>query len=69
MTVSQAKEWLIKHEIIGQDTKAIAMDYRIPAQGQASTAALKVIDVYPEQIGDTITLPDEFTALTGSDFD
>lgn len=69
MTFSQAKEWLIKHDIIGQDTKAIAMGYRIPAQGQASTAALKVIDVYPEQIGDTITLPDEFTALTGSDFD
>lgn len=69
MTFSQAKEWLIKHDIVGQDTKAIAMGYRIPAQGQASTAALKVIDVYPEQIGDTITLPDEFTALTGSDFD
>lgn len=69
MTFSQAKEWLIKHDIIGPDTKAIALGYRIPAQGQASTAALKVIDVYPEQIGDTITLPDEFTALTGSDFD
>lgn len=69
MTFSQAKEWLIKHDIIGQDTKAIAMGYRIPAQGQASTAALRVVDVYPEQIGDTITLPDEFTALTGSDFD
>ena len=69
MTFSQAKAWLIKHDIIGPDTKAIAMGYRIPAQGQASTAALKVIDVYPEQIGDTITLPDEFTALTGSDFD
>lgn len=69
MTFSQAKAWLINHDIIGPDTKAIAMGYRIPAQGQASTAALKVIDVYPEQIGDTITLPDEFTALTGSDFD
>lgn len=69
MTFSQAKAWLIKHDIIGPDTKAIAMGYRIPAQGQASTAALKVIDVYPEQIGDAITLPDEFTALTGSDFD
>lgn len=69
MTFSQAKNWLVKHDIIGPDTKAIAMGYRIPAQGQASTAALKVIDVYPEQIGDTITLPDEFTALTGSDFD
>lgn len=69
MTFSQAKNWLVNHDIIGPDTKAIAMGYRIPAQGQASTAALKVIDVYPEQIGDAITLPDEFTALTGSDFD
>lgn len=51
------------------NSKAIAMGYRIPAQGQASTAALKVVDLYPEQIGDTITLPDEFTSLTGSDFD
>lgn len=67
MTFSEAKAWLIKHNIVGHDTKAIAMGYRIPAQGQASTAALKVVDVYPEQIGDTITLPDEFTALTGSD--
>lgn len=69
MTFSQARAWLTKHDVIGKDTKAIAMGYRIPAQGQASTAALKVVDVYPEQIGDTITLPDEFTALTGSDFD
>lgn len=69
MTFSGAKKWLIDKEIIGPDTKALAMGYRIPAQGQSSTAALKVVDVYPEQIGDTITLPDEFTALTGSDFD
>lgn len=69
MTFSEAKAWLIKHDIIGPNSKAIAMGYRIPAQGQASTAALKVVDLYPEQIGDTITLPDEFTALTGSDFD
>lgn len=68
-TFSEAKKWLIDHDIVGPNSKAIAMGYRIPAQGQASTAALKVIDLYPEQIGDTITLPDEFTSLTGSDFD
>ena len=68
-TFSEAKKWLIDHGIIGPNSKAIAMGYRIPAQGQASTAALKVVDLYPEQIGDTITLPDEFTSLTGSDFD
>lgn len=69
MTFREAKKWLIDHEVIGPNTRALAMGYRIPAQGQASTAALKVVDVYPEQIGDTITLPDEFTTLTGSDFD
>ena len=68
-TFSEAKKWLINHGIVGPNSKAIAMGYRIPAQGQASTAALKVVDLYPEQIGDTITLPDEFTSLTGSDFD
>ena len=66
-TFSEAKKWLIDHDIVGPNSKAIAMGYRIPAQGQASTAALKVVDLYPEQIGDTITLPDEFTSLTGSD--
>lgn len=69
MTFSEAKKWLMDREVIGPNTKALAMGYRIPAQGQSSTAALRVVDVYPEQIGDTITLPDEFTALTGSDFD
>lgn len=68
-TFSEAKKWLIDRDIVGPNSKALAMGYRIPAQGQASTAALKVVDLYPEQIGDTITLPDEFTSLTGSDFD
>ena len=68
-TFSEAKKWLIDRGIVGPNSKALAMGYRIPAQGQASTAALKVVDLYTEQIGDTITLPDEFTSLTGSDFD
>lgn len=45
------------------------MGYRIPTQGQNSVFMLSVAGVYPETIGDTITLPSEFTALTGSDFD
>lgn len=68
-TFSEAKKWLIDRGVVGPNSKALAMGYRIPAQGQASTAALKVVDLYPEQISDTITLPDEFTSLTGSDFD
>lgn len=43
--------------------------YRIPTQGQNSTVLLKVVEFLPEQIGDVIALPNEFTALTGSDFD
>jgi len=45
------------------------LGYRIPTQGQNSLFMLRVMAVYPETIGDTITLPSEFTALTGSDFD
>lgn len=69
MTFKEAKDWLTKNNIIGPDAKAVAMGYRIPAQGQSSMAALKVVDIWPEQIADTITLPDAFTKLTGSDFD
>lgn len=69
MSFSDAIDWLRDNGIIGDNAKPIAIGYRIPAQGQSSTAALKIVDVYPEQIGDTITLPDEFTKLTGSDFD
>lgn len=63
----EAKEWLQNAGMIGRESAAMAMGYRIPAQGPSSVAALKVVDVYPENIGDTITLPDEWTALTGSD--
>ena len=45
------------------------LGYRIPTQGQNSTVALKVGGILPEQAGDAIVLPTEFTALSGSDFD
>ena len=34
-----------------------------------SVSYLKIVDVMPVNIGDTIMLPTEFTKLTGSDFD
>ena len=45
------------------------LGYRIPTQGTSSISVLKIAGIYPETIGDTITLPNEFTTLTGSDFD
>src|SRR4030042_1367515 len=43
--------------------------YRIPNQGQNSSIFLKIKEFLPESSGDVIILPNEFTALTGSDFD
>jgi hypothetical protein len=43
--------------------------YRIPTQGLNSIIAFEVKKFLPEQVGDTVVLPTEFTALTGSDFD
>lgn len=69
MTFTEARQWLIDHDIIGDNAGAIAIGYRIPTQSQASISALRFTDVLPEIMGDTIVLPEEFTKLTGSDFD
>ncbi len=61
LTWAQKKAWVKKHPEI--------MGYRIPTQGLNSISHLKVVGLLPEQMGDTIVLPAEFTALTGSDFD
>jgi len=45
------------------------LGYRIPTQGQNSTVPITVAQFLPENVGDVIVLPNEFTALTGSDFD
>lgn len=63
------RQWLLDHNIIGKNAKPMAMGYRIPTQGLSSISALKIVDVLPEVIGDTVILPEEFTKLTGSDFD
>lgn len=68
-TFAQARQWLIDNGIIGDAATANAIGYRIPTQSQASISALRFADVLPEIMGDTIVLPEEFTALTGSDFD
>ena len=65
----QMRAWLLKNGIIGQDAKPMGVGYRIPTQGLSSTFSFKVVDVLPDRIGDTIIVPDEFTAMTGSDFD
>lgn len=69
MTFTQARQWLIDHNIIGENAEASAIGYRIPTQSIASISPLRFVDVFPEIMGDTIMLPEDFTKLTGSDFD
>lgn len=63
------RNWLIEHNVIGSNAKPYGIGYRIPTQGLSSTFSFIVADVLPAQTGDTIVVPDEFTAMTGSDFD
>lgn len=69
LTYREARQWLIDHEIIGDKAKANAIGYRIPTQSIASISPLRFVDVFPEIMDDTIMLPEDFTKLTGSDFD
>jgi len=63
-TFRKKKQWLIDHPNVLE-----GLGYRIPTQGQNSMVAITVKEFLPEQLGDVIILPNEFTALTGSDFD
>lgn len=63
------RKWLIDNNIIGSQSEPYGIGYRIPTQGLSSTFSFIVADVLPAQTGDTIVVPDEFTAMTGSDFD
>ena len=69
MSFTEAKQWLIDNNIIGDKAGAVALGYRIPTQGLSSISGLHIADVLPSVVGDTIVLPDEFTTQTGSDFD
>lgn len=68
MTFDEARAWLIKKGIIGENAKANIVAYRIPTQAQSSIHALRCVDVLPV-VRDTVILPQEFTKITGSDFD
>lgn len=69
LTYREARQWLIDNEIIGDKATANAIGYRIPTQSITSISPLRFVDVFPEIMGDTIMLPEDFTKLTGSDFD
>ena len=62
------RDWLIQNNIIGKNAKPFGIGYRVPTQGMSSMFAFQVADVLPEQVGDLIVVPREFTAQTGSDF-
>lgn len=64
----EQRQWLLDNNIIGKNAKAICVSYRIPTQAASSISALRFVDVL-NTVRDTIVLPEEFTALTGSDFD
>lgn len=63
------RKYLLDNNIIGEKAKPFGIGYRIPTQGMSSIFAFQVADVLPEQSGDLIVVPREFTAQTGSDFD
>ena len=68
-TYENMRNWLISHNIIGTNSKPFGVGYRIPTQGMSSMFSFVVADVLPQQSGDLIIVPKEFTAQTGSDFD
>ena len=63
------RQWLMHHGIIGNNAQPYGVAYRVPTQGLSSTLAFVVADILPNQVGDVVVVPDEFTAMTGSDFD
>ena len=68
MSFEEKRQWLIDNSIIGEHAKANTIGYRIPTQAQSSIHALRFVDVIPA-VKSTILLPEEFTKITGSDFD
>lgn len=57
----------IKAKKTYSNPKPFGIGYRIPTQGMSSMFSFTVADVLPEQVGDLIVVPREFTAQTGSD--
>jgi hypothetical protein len=67
MSFEEKRDYLIKSGIIG-NVAANTVAYRIPTQAQSSIHALRIVDVV-SAVKSTIILPEEFTRITGSDFD
>ena len=77
MSFKDAKQYLIDNGIISgiktgekewSDATSNIVAYRIPTQAISSIHALRCVDVLPV-VRDTVILPEEFTKITGSDFD
>jgi len=68
LSFNEARQWLIDNNIIGENSTSETIGYRIPTQAQSSIHALKFVDVIPATKA-AIILPEEFTKITGSDFD
>ena len=62
----KARQFLIDNKVIGPNAEANTIGYRIPTQSQSSIHPLRFVDVLPV-VRDTIILPKDFTAITGSD--
>jgi hypothetical protein len=68
MSFEEKRRWLMDNNIIGPNATANTIGYRIPTQAQSSIHALRFVDVVAA-VKSTIILPEEFTKITGSDFD
>lgn len=68
LSFNEARQWLIDNNLIGENSTSETIGYRIPTQAQSSIHALKFVDVIPATKS-AIILPEEFTKITGSDFD
>lgn len=66
LSFKEQRDFLIKHNIIGENAESNTIGYRIPTQAQSSIHALRFLDVVPA-VKSTIILPQEFTKITGSD--
>ncbi len=68
LSFNEARQWLIDNDLIGDNSTSETIGYRIPTQAQSSIHTLKFVDVIPATKS-AIILPEEFTKITGSDFD
>ena len=66
LSYNEARQWLLDHNIIGENATSNTIGYRIPTQAQSSIHALRFVDVIPA-VKSTVILPTEFTKITGSD--